>query len=476
MSGPASKASLANALPIPRSQRTWGGWIAAAVAATAGVASWSFVVGGYTAYYVGAREGTATMLAGALFGQFLVSLSQLPAVTRYGIETLNTTKPQLGVRGAVFSLIVQYATLIGWNLVLLIFLGRAMASVLAAVGLITDAAMPQAATICSLVALVLIWLALQRGTAAVRILGAILAVVILVLGLTMYGFLFSHYTLAEIAAAPPIAPLPEGRLMNYMMGFELLLVSTLSWWAYMGAMFRMVDGVSKSIIPSMGSLGFGWAAAGLIGLYSALAAGEADPTIWMRELGGPVGGIIVLLFVACANVGSITVGVHAAALGFGQLSPRTQRLGWNSLLLSALVPMTAVLLVFPGPFYDNVGTFLAIIGVTLAPMIGIQIADFFVLRRIDSLHLPSLYRYDARSRYWYAKGYSPAGIIALLAGSLTYIAVLDPLTFVPNTGLFQYTGATIPAALIGAVVYLIGMRLTAARWQGAEGPGDTGEG
>ncbi len=197
-----------------------------------------------------------------------------------------------------------------------------------------------------------------------------------------------------------------------MMGFELLLVSTLSWWACMGAMFRMVDGVSTSIVPSMGSL------------------------------------------------------------GFGQLSPRTRRLGWNPPLPGALT----VLPLFPGPFHDNVGIFPAIIGGTLAPMIAIQITDFFLLRRIDSLQPPSLCRYDARSRYWYAKGCSPAGITALLAGSLTCIAVLDPLTFLPNAALFQYTGATIPAALVGAVACLIGTRLSVGRWQGAEGPGDTDEG
>ncbi|WP_160144575.1 hypothetical protein [Pseudogemmobacter humi] len=46
-------------------------------------------------------------------------------------------------------------------------------------------------------------------------------------------------------------------------------------------------------------------------------------------------------------------------LRVGQLSPRTQ--SGAPLLLSALIPMTVVLL-FPRPFYDNVGIFLVIIG------------------------------------------------------------------------------------------------------------------
>lgn len=447
------------AFPVPLAERTWGGWAAAAVAATAGIASWSFVVGGFTAYYVGAREGTATMLAGALFGQLLVTLAQVPVVTKYGIETLASTKPQMGGKGAAIALIVQYATLVGWNIVLSIFLGRAMASVLQSFDLIAPGALGTTAIVCSALSTGFIWLMLQKGASAVRMVGIVVAIGILVLGAWMYWLLFRHYGLEAVLAAPPIAPLEGGRLVNYQTGFELLLVSTLGWWAYMGAMFRMVDGAGKAVAPSMGSLGFGWAAAGLIGLYSALVAGQADPTIWIVEVGGPVAGVFVLLFVALANVGSITVGVHAAAVGFGQLSRRTQGLSWNAKLFSAIGPMTVVLIVFPTLFYDNVGTFLAIIGVMIAPILGIQIADYYVLRRIDRLHVPSLYRDDARSQYWYARGFNPAGIVALIAGSLAYVALLDPLTFVPNSTLFQYTGATLPAVLVGAGVYLAGMRL-----------------
>lgn len=451
---------VATSFPVPLAERTWGGWAAAAVAATAGIASWSFVVGGFTAYYVGAKAGTATMIAGALVGQLLVTLAQVPVVTRYGIETLASTKPQMGVKGAMISLVVQYATLVGWNIVLSIFLGRAIASVMQSFGLIAPETKGIAAIASSVLFTGLIWAVLQKGAPAVRLVGIVVASGIIVLGAWMYWLLFAHYGLHRVLEARPIAPLEDGaKLVNYQVAFELLLVSTLSWWAYMGAMFRMVDGAGKAIVPSMGSLGFGWAAAGLIGLYSALVAGEADPTIWIVNVGGPVAGVFVLLFVALANVGSITVGIHAAAMGFGQLSRRTQALGWNAKLLSAIGPMTVVLIFFPTLFYDNIGMFLAIIGVMLAPVLGIQIADYYLMGRIRSLHVPSLYRDDSRSRYWYVRGFNPAGVVALASGSAVYIWLLNPLTFVPNNALFQYVGATIPSVLTGALVYLAGMRV-----------------
>lgn len=452
-----------DSLPIPLEDRNWGGWAAAAVAATAGIASWSFVVGGFTSYYVGAREGTATMIAGALIGQLLVTISQVPAVTKFGIETLGSTKPQLGVKGSILALLVQYATLIGWNLVLTIFLGRAVASVLVAEGLIGEASSGTAAIISSLIGTLLIWLMLQKGSDGVKSVGVVVACCIMGLGAWMYWLLFQHFSLEDILAAAPIAPNEGGQLTNYTTAFELLIVSTLGWWAYMGAMFRMLNSAGKGTVPSMASLGFGWAAAGLIGLYSGLVAGEADPTVWILKVAGPTAGVFVLVFVALANLGSTLVGAHAAALGVGQFSPITQRLSWNAKVATALVPMSVVIVLFPGAFYDNVGTFMAFIGIVIAPMVGVQIADWYLLRRLNSLHVPSLYWHDKRSRYWYTSGFNLVGIVALLGGSLVYIALLDPVTFVPNNWLFQYTGATLPAAFSGGLIYWIGSTIFSKR-------------
>lgn len=445
-------------LPVPLSERNWGGWIAAAVAATAGVASWSFVVGGFSAYYVGAKEGTATMIAGALIGQLLVTLSQIPPVTKYGIETLGTTKPQLGARGAIISLIVQYAILIGWNIVLVIFLGRATSSVLVSLGVIGENMGGAAATVASVAATGLVWLLLQRGSESLKFVSAAVALLIIVIGAWMYWLLFQTYSISDILAAPPIGPNEGGRLTNYTTAIELLMVSTLGWWAYMGGMFRMVNSAGKGAVPSMVSLGFGWAAIGLIALYSGLVAGEADPTVWMAAVAGPVAGLFVLIFVATANLGSALVGAHCAALGFGELSPKTRNLPWNGKVAAALVPMVLVIALFPGAFYDNIGTFMAFIGILVAPIIGIQIVDWFVLGRLNTLHIPSLYWHDDRSRYWYVAGFNPAGIVGVACGGITYTLLLHPVTFVPNSALFQYTTATLPAAVVGALVYWLMMR------------------
>ena len=442
-------------LPVPLGERTWSPWVAGAVCATAAVATWSFVVGGFVAYYVGAREGTAAMLAGALIGQLVVTLAQVPATTKHGIETMATTKPQFGVRGSYITLVVQYLTLIGWNLVLMIFFGRATGSVLAETGVIEAADRSWVSVVASLIGLGLVWLAVIRGSRVLRYLGPVIAVMVLAIGVWMITMLLRAHGLSEISAAQPIEPLDAGRLTNYTVGVELLMVSTLSWWAYMGGMFRMVSSAGRAVLPSMLSLGAGWALIALISLYSALVLGEADPTVWMLDLGGTLAGVVVLAFVAFGNLGSTIVGAYAATLAVGQIPAVERRFGWAVKSALVLAPMIVVLVAFPTPFFDNIGTLMAFIGVMIAPICGIQIVDWFVLGRSRTLHVPSLYYHDARSAYWYARGFNLPPLIALVAGSITYLLLLDPVTFQPRSEAFTYLTATLPAVFAGGFVYYL---------------------
>ncbi|MGB3391586.1 MAG: cytosine permease [Pseudaminobacter sp.] len=444
--------------PVPLKMRTWSGLHAGAVTVAACVATWSFVVGGFTAYYVDARAGTAAMLAGGLISQFLISLSQIPPVTKYGLETVSTTKPQLGIRGSAFALFIQYMTTIGWNCVLLIFLGRAFSSTLLQLGLITADMQPGMATVASVLATVGVWMLLLLGARGLKYTGVVSVVCILGIGAWMYVMLLKTYGVAAISEAQPISPLPQGRLMNYAVALEVLLVSTLGWWAYMGSIFRLVNKAGKAIFPSMLSLGLGWAAVGLIGLYAGLVVGEADPTVWIIKVAGPAAGVAVLLFVILSNFGSALVGAHAATLGVGQIPFVDRTIPWPLKTLLVLSPMFVMEIFFAAAFYDNIGTFMAFIGIFIAPMVGVQIADWFALKRIDRLHMPSLFRHDERSCYWYKGGVNPPGFVALALGAATYVMLLDPVSFEPNSSIVQYTTASLPSVLVGGLAYYVGMR------------------
>ncbi|MBA0052611.1 hypothetical protein E0L36_17475 [Streptomyces sp. AJS327] len=456
-----------SSLPVPLGERNWNGFVLGTVCATAGIATWSFVVGGSSASYLNAKMGMAAMLAGGLIGQLLVTLATIPVSTKHGIETVISTKPQLGIRGSYLALFMQYATALGWNAVLMIFFGRSAASILEVTGLIDSSARSTAATVFSVVGIVLVWILVSRGAKSLQKVGPVIAIAISLMAVYLLVVLFRAHGSGEIFSAQPLAPSPD-RLLNYTSVVELLIVSTWGWWTYMGGMVRMVDTARKAVLPSMLGLGVAWVVVAIVSLYSSLTTGEADPTVWAPKVAGDVGGVIVLLFVAFANIGSTLVGAYVATLGVFQIPQVSSRLRWRVVAAVVLSPMLVVVLFFATEFYDNVDRFMAFIGLMIAPMVGIQIADWYLMGRRRSLRISGLYRHNSTSCYWYLGGFNPAGIIALALGSLTYQLLLNPVTYEPRSDLFKYLTASLPAVLVAAVVYTVLGRLWSRRLERSE--------
>ncbi len=67
-----------------------------------------------------------------------IHTAAMPVSVRYGIDTVAASKPIFGFRGSWFAIFVQYASIIGWNCLLIILLERATAEVLASGDLITE--------------------------------------------------------------------------------------------------------------------------------------------------------------------------------------------------------------------------------------------------------------------------------------------------------------------------------------------------
>lgn len=449
-----TRVEVPSSLPMPLSQRTWSGFVLGCVCASAGIATWSFVVGGNAANYLDAKMGMAAMLAGGLIGQFLVSLATIGPSTKYGIETVISTKPQLGTRGSYIALFMQYCTALGWNCVLMLFFGRSAASVLQLLGVIDKSAAPVAGTIISLAGVVLIWALISRGENSLSKTGPAIAIAISVMAVWLLYMLFHRYGFHAIADAKPIAPTGD-RMVDYTSVVELLVVSTWGWWSYMGGMVRMVDSGRKAVLPSMIGLGVLWVIVGIVSLFSTLVTGEPDPTVWAPKIAGEVGGVVVLLFIAFANLGSTLVGAFVGTLGVAQIPPVSKRISWRVIAAIVLAPMALVILFFADPFTNNVDRFMAFIGLMIAPMVGIQIADWFVLGRRRTMRVSSLYMHDRRSRYWYLAGFNPAGVIAIVLGSVTYQVILDPVTYAPRSALFKYLTASLPALVVAGVVYVV---------------------
>ena len=437
-----------SAWPLLPAERTWGAARLAVTLLTTAAATWCYLIGESVGNYLGFVQGALTLTAGCLIGMLLVLLAAGPTCIRFGIDSIAATKPQFGTRGWVLPAALQGVSIIGWNSLLIIFFAKSAVQLSIALGLLGTG--PRSAVlvpVLTLAACTIMFTALRRGATGVSLVSNILVAHVFV-GLWMLYLLVSHRWPELIAAQPKLAT--PNRLWNYTTGVELGISTTLSWWPYIGAMIRMAPDGRKIVLPVLLGMGAPVPLLSLIGLAGVLVLKSSDPAEWLRTVGGPAYAIISLAFVTAANFGTTTAGIYASAVGLRNFS-LLQRCSWTTLLLITITPVALVGIFIPELFFAKFGNFLAFIGVAFAPLCGIQIVDYFVLRR-RRIDIRALYADHPGQPYYFWRGVNPAALLALAAGCATYITLLNPLTY-SSRGPYALVTASLPAAAAAALIY-----------------------
>jgi NCS1 family nucleobase:cation symporter-1 len=442
-----------NAWPLLRSERTWGPWQLGISLATAAAATWCYIIGEYTGYYLGFTKGFAALFAGSMIGMLIVVLAAVPICIRFGVDSIASSKPSFGSRGWIIPSIMQQLSIVGWNSLLLIFFAKSTTQLLIALGIIAEGENSVIVPATIFLACALVFVFLLKGSSGVERISKILVAHVLV-GLWMLYILLSQRWTDIEAATPAYAS--GSPLWDYTTGVEIGLVSLLSWWPYIGAMVRMAPRGRTTAVPIMIGMGAPVPVLSLIGIAGILALQVSDPAEWLRSVGGPTYGIVALIFVAAANLGTAVAGVYASAIGLRHF-PVFDRLSWPVLLLLTVAPVVLVGLFIPELFFANFGSFLAFIGMAFAPLCGIQIFDYYFLRnkRID---VRAMFLDSRGSTYRFWGGFNPAAIIAMAVGCGTYLYLLNPLTYASHSP-YDYTTATLPTVLITGIVHVLATKL-----------------
>jgi len=457
MSEPQGLLADESAWPMLPAERTWGPARLTLTLATTAAATWCYLIGESVGNYLSFVRGGIALTAGCFIGMLLVLAAAGPVCVRFGIDSIGSTKPQFGTRGWIVPAALQAVSIIGWNSLLIIFFAKSAVQLGIALGLTgaAGAAGPglYRVPLLTLFACAVIFLALRRGATGVSLVSNILFAHVFV-GLWMLYLLVSRRWPELIAAQPPLAN-PD-RLWNYTTGVELGIGNTLSWWPYIGAMIRMAPRGRTVVLPVMLGMCAPVPLLSLIGLAGILVLKTSDPAQWLRTVGGSTYAIISLAFVTAANFGTTTAGIYASAIGLRNFKT-LQRRSWTTLLLITLTPVALVGIFIPELFFAKFGNFVAFIGVSFAPLCGIQIVDYFILRR-RRIDVRALYLDQPGRPYTFWGGVNPAAIVALGAGCATYVAILNPLSY-RSSAAYPFLTASLPAVAAAGLVYFLAGRL-----------------
>jgi NCS1 family nucleobase:cation symporter-1 len=244
-----------------------------------------------------------------------------------------------------------------------------------------------------------------------------------------------------------------------MIAVEFNLGVGFSWWPVMGSLARLTTTPRAALWPNMIGLFAATIVAQVVGLFAALTLGNADPTVWMIPLGGTVLGILALVFVAFANITSMSSIVYSTCLALRQAGGRPlQRLRWE-VLTAAFFLLPAVIVFFPGALYDNFLKFVTWGSAALASICGVVVADYFLLRR-QRIDLRAVY--DDRGPYAFWGRVNPVAVAAFVLGFVVYVALFNPQTLRANSP-FELISASVPAFLAALLVHVVGTRLVVMR-------------
>jgi nucleobase:cation symporter-1, NCS1 family len=441
-------------LPLLARERIWGSFDFASVMTGLGIATWAFIVGGATALYVDAKAGIAAIIIGNLVSCALATLAACIPCAKYGMEQATLFRSVFGVNGArVVFLVAVGLVWLGWNCVLGLMFSRSTANVSNAIAGTDIGPNSLTVTVLGLAGFLIAWLVVAKGPVSIKWFNKIVAPGLAVLTVLLLVLILVQRPWSEVAAAEPIAPIGD-QLTGYMLGIELGLATGFGWWGVIGNLARLAKTQRSAFYGSMAGLFLFAVPAYIAGLLSALALENADPTTWMVPVAGPALGVLALLFVAFANVTSITSTVYTTCLALRLTGGRVfQRMGWWSITgLFLIGPCIAAF--FPAFVFDSIASLLAWSAVAFAPLVGIHLVDFYILRR-RRLDIRAFYDYSPGSPYAFWRGWNLAAIIALVLGGATYFALLNPSTF-EHASTFKFVSASMPAFVVaGTTHYLL---------------------
>lgn len=116
----------------------------------------------------------------------------------------------------------------------------------------------------------------------------------------------------------------------------------------------------------------------MIGMGAAIYTGESDIAQIMLKAGFGIVGLLIIVF---STVTTTFLDAYSAGVSCVSISEKIPE-KWAAIIVTIIGTIAAI--VYP---MDNITNFLYLIGSVFAPMIAVQIADYFILKKADSFKI-----------------------------------------------------------------------------------------
>lgn len=319
----------------------------------AGVSLAEILTGTYFAP-LGFGKGVLAIIIGHIIGCTMLFLAGvIGGKTRR--SAMETVKMSFGEKGGIFFSFLNVLQLVGWTAIM-IYDGA-----LAANGVLHTGRWVWCLVIG---ALIILWIVI-----GITNLGKINTV-------AMAALFILTLVLSKVIFGGGYSVTAGGDAMTFGAAVELSVAMPLSWLPLIGDYTREAKEPVKATAVSAIVYGIVSCWMYVIGMGAAIYTGESDIANIMVKAGLGIVGLLIIVFSTVT-----TTFLDAYSAGISSESVFSKINGKYAAIVVTVIGMIGAI-IYP---MDNITDFLYLIGSVFAPMIAIQIADFFILKRKGSL-------------------------------------------------------------------------------------------
>lgn len=318
----------------------------------AGVSIAEILTGTYLAP-LGMGKGLLAIIVGHIIGCLMLFLAGVIG-GKVRKSAMETVKMSFGQKGSILFAVLNVLQLVGWTAIM-IYDGA----------LAADGVMNTGRWIWCLVigALIILWIVI--GITNLGKINTVAMAALFILTLILCKVIFTGSGVGT----------PSDDSMTFGAAVELAVAMPLSWLPLISDYTREAKEPVKATAVSAVVYGVISCWMYLIGMGAAIYTGESDIAQIMVKAGLGIAGLLIIIF---STVTTTFLDAYSAGISSETLS---HKLNGKYIAIGVTIVGALAAIVYP---MDNITDFLYLIGSVFAPMIAIQIGDFFLLKEDHS--------------------------------------------------------------------------------------------
>ena len=300
---------------------------------------------------LGFGKGIAAILLGHLIGCVLLYFAGLIGANT-GRSAMETVKMSFGEKGSLLFAVLNVLQLLGWTAVMIVASAAAASSVISFGG--------NAFWSVVISVLIIVWILV--GIKNLGKLNFIAMGALFILSIILSIVVFSGDNVATIFTEN----------ISFGTAVELSAIMPLSWLPLISDYTRFAKKPKAATLSSAAVYFVTSSWMYIIGMGAATFTGETDIAVIMLKAGLGIAGLIIIIF---ATVTTTFLDVYSAGVSAVSISKKLNE-KWTAVIVCVIGTILAIFTPI-----DQFVDFLNLIGSVFAPMIAIQIADTFILKK-----------------------------------------------------------------------------------------------